>query len=465
MHDYEIIVIGSGPGGKTAAIQAAKLGRKVAIIDGQAQIGGACVHTGTLPSKTLRETVMNLTGYRERGFYGQSYRARSTIRAEDLLQRMSMTLQNEVDVLEDQLLRNNVQIIQGFAHFIDDHHISVAQSNGEHIKLSAARFIIAVGTRPYRPEHIPFNGSTVIDSDEVTRIQRVPKTLTIIGAGVIGIEYATIFQTLDVDVTIVEQRESMLDFMDKEVLMHFQNDITNAGLCLQFGQAVENVELRDDGRAVVSLASGRRIASELVLFAAGRQGNTTKLALENIALDADKRGRITVNDFFQTQKPHIYAVGDVIGFPALASTALEQGRIAALHAFGEPSHKSPEFFPYGIYSVPAMSTVGMTEQEVIERKIPYEVGIAMLRETSRGKIMGLNSGMMKMLFSTKTRRLLGVHIVGEGATELIHIGQAVLSFKGTLDYFLENAFNYPTLAEAYKVAALHANNRILAAAH
>lgn len=463
MQKYDVVVIGSGPAGKTAAIQAAKLGRRVAIIDGMAEVGGVCVHTGTIPSKTMRETVLNLTGWRERGFYGRSYRVKQDITAEDLMQRLNMTLKREVDILEDQLLRNNVEIICGQGKFIDAHCIEVDAT--ETIKLRAERFIITVGTRTYRPDYVPFNGSSVIDSDEVTHMKKLPRSLTVIGAGVVGVEYATIFKTLDINVTLIEPRETMLDFVDKEILMHFRHDIVDAGLRLQFGQPVSKIETKKDGTCVVWLESGRAFPSDMVLFAAGRVGATDKLGLDQLGIEIDHRGRLKVNEHFQTTVPHIYAAGDVIGFPSLASTSLEQGRLATLHALGEPVHKSPKFFPYGIYAVPEMSTVGMSEEEVIERKIPYEVGIMPLRETSRGKVMGLESGMIKTIFSTKTRRLLGVHIVGEGATELIHIGQAVLTLKGTLDYFLENAFNYPTLAEAYKVAALYAHNRIVALNH
>ncbi|CAJ2377435.1 MAG: putative soluble pyridine nucleotide transhydrogenase [Arenicellales bacterium IbO2] len=464
MQKYDLVVIGSGPAGKTAAIQAAKLERKVAIVDGMAEVGGVCVHTGTIPSKTLRETVLNLTGWRERGFYGRSYRVKQDITAEDLMQRLHMTLHREVDILEDQLVRNNVEILCGHGRFTGEKELEVKTPDGEILELTSERFVITVGTRTYRPDDVPFNGVNIVDSDEVTRMKKLPRSLTVIGAGVVGVEYATIFKVLDINVTLIEPRESMLDFVDKETLMHFRHDIMDAGLRMHFGQKVVKIESRDDESCVVHLESGRAFASDMVLFAAGRVGATDKLGLEHCGLKSDHRGRLKVNERFQTASPHIYAAGDVIGFPSLASTSLEQGRIAALHALDEPVHKPPKFFPYGIYAVPEMSTVGMTEEEVIARKIPYEVGVTPLRETSRGKVMGLDSGMLKTIFSTKTRRLLGVHIVGEGATELIHIGQAVLTLKGTLDYFLENAFNYPTLAEAYKVAALYAHNRMAALA-
>lgn len=462
MQKFDLIIIGSGPAGKTAAIQGAKLGKSVAIIDGMPQVGGVCVHTGTIPSKTLRETVLNLTGWRERGFYGRSYRAKADIQAGDLMQRLNMTLQSEVDILEDHLVRNGVIIFQGLGKFLSDTEVEVRTLLGDTSTITSDRIIIAVGTKTFRPDYVPFDGKAVIDSDEVTRMQTLPRSMTVIGAGVVGVEYATIFSTLDINVTLVEPRDTMLDFIDNEVLMHFRHDIVDQGLRLQFGQKVSKIERRKSGTCVVHLESNRAIASDMVLFAAGRVGATDSLGLDKIGIEVDHRKRLSVNENFQTNIPSIYAVGDVIGFPSLASTSLEQGRASALHALGCEVHQLPEFFPYGIYAVPEMSSVGMTEEEVIKRKISYEVGIVPLPETSRGKVMGLQSGLMKLIFSTKSRRLLGAHIVGEGATELIHIGQAVLTLKGTLDYFLENAFNYPTLAEAYKVASLHAHNRMAA---
>ncbi|MGI9316520.1 MAG: FAD-dependent oxidoreductase, partial [bacterium] len=346
--------------------------------------------------------------------------------------------------------------------FLSETEVEVKTLLGDTSVITADRIIVAVGTKTFRPDYVPFDGKTVIDSDEVTRMRKLPRSMTVIGAGVVGVEYATIFSTLDINVTLVEPRDTMLDFIDNEVLMHFRHDIVDQGLRLQFGQKVSKIEQRKSGTCVVHLESNRAIASDMILFAAGRVGATDNLGLDKIGVEVDHRKRLAVNENFQTTVPNVYAVGDVIGFPSLASTSLEQGRAAALHALGCEVHQLPEFFPYGIYAVPEMSSVGMTEEEVIKRKISYEVGIVPLPETSRGKVMGLQSGLMKLIFSTKSRRLLGAHIVGEGATELIHIGQAVLTLKGTLDYFLENAFNYPTLAEAYKVASLHAHNRMAA---
>jgi NAD(P) transhydrogenase len=457
---YDFIVIGSGPAGRRAAIQAAKLGRSVLVVEKGRRVGGVSVHTGTIPSKTLRETVLNLSGWRERGFYGRAYRAKKDIAAKDLMVRLHMTLDHEVDVLEHQFARNSVQTITGTARFLDPHRIEVTSELGDIRVFEGERILIAVGTRPHRPPGVPFNGTNIFDSDEIVEIPRLPRSLTVIGAGVIGVEYATIFSALDVAVALVEARPGMLEFIDHELIEDFTHQLRDRGVTLRFGAKVERIELENDWPVTI-LEGGRRVRSEMVLFTAGRVGATDSLNLNACGLTADDRGRLKVDaQSFQTAVPHIFAAGDVIGFPSLASTSLEQGRIAACHAFGAPAPHAPEFFPYGIYSVPEISTVGMTEHEIRDRGIPYECGIARFRETSRGHIMGLNAGMMKLIFSIKTRRLLGVHIVGEGATELVHIGQAVLNLKGTLDYFIENTFNYPTLAEAYKIAALDAWNRI-----
>jgi len=458
---YELIVIGSGPAGRRAAIQAAKLGKSVLVVENRYRVGGVSVHTGTIPSKTLRETVLNLTGWRERGFYGRAYRVKKDIGGHDLNARLQMTLEHEIDVLEHQFARNGVGTIEGAAQFRGPNEIMVTGPKGNVSLFEAERVLIAVGTIPYRPSNIPFNDSTIIDSDAIITEPRVPRSLTVIGAGVIGIEYATIFSALDVPVTLIEPRETFLDFIDREIIDNFVHQLRDRGMAIRLGTKVDRVETDGQGWPISILEDGRRIRSEMLLFAAGRIGATAPLGLENAGLEADSRGRIKVDAATQqTSVPHIYAAGDVIGFPSLASTSMEQGRIAACHAFGAPLPPAPAYFPYGIYAVPEISTVGLSEQEVRERGIPYECGVARFRETSRGHIMGLEAGMMKMIFALEDRRLLGVHIIGEGATELIHIGQAVLNLGGTIDYFVENTFNYPTLAEAYKIAALDAWNRM-----
>jgi NAD(P) transhydrogenase len=460
MNAYDFVVIGSGPAGRRAAIQVAKLGRSVLVIEKGRRVGGVSVHTGTIPSKTLRETVLNLTGWRERGFYGRAYRVKPDLEARDLNSRLLMTLNHEVDVLEHQFARNGVKTMAGAARFVDPHHVEVTTPQGVSHVVEGARFLIAVGTRPFRPGDIPFNGVNVLDSDELIGIGRLPRSLAVLGAGVIGVEYATIFSALDVNVTLIEPRPTFLDFIDRELIEDFTHQLRDRGMTIRLGSKVRSIDFVN-GNPVTTLENGRQVRAEMLLFAGGRMGATDALGLETCGLAADSRGRLKVNTHtFQTDAPHIYAGGDVIGFPSLASTSMEQGRMAACHAFDIQMPPAPEHFPYGIYAVPEISTVGMNEHEVQQRGIHYECGVARFRETSRGHIMGLDQGMLKMIFSLKTRRLLGVHIVGEGATELVHIGQAVINLKGTLDYFIENTFNYPTLAEAYKIAALDAWNRM-----
>jgi NAD(P) transhydrogenase len=461
MNQYDLVVVGSGPAGRRAAIQAAKLSKKVLVIEQGKRVGGVSVHTGTIPSKTLRETALNLTGWRERGFYGRAYRVKEEISAEDLRRRLLITLDHEVEVLEHQFARNRVQHIRGKASFVDPQTMQILKEDGEIIQVSATSILLAVGTKPFRPDYIPFDGKTVLDSDELLEIQDLPRSMAVIGAGVIGIEYATIFSALDTQVTLIDPKSTMLDFIDKEIVEDFTYQLRDRNMKLHLGQKAEKVERLPDGKCSIKLDSGRVIICEMVLFAAGRMGATDSLNLEAAGLQADNRGRLSVNpETFQTSVPNIYAAGDVVGFPSLASTSMEQGRIAARVAVGAIAKEPPKFFPYGIYAVPEISTCGLTEEEVKERGIPYECGIARFRETSRGHIMGLDSGLLKLIFSLKTRRLLGVHIVGEGATELVHIGQAVLNLKGTVEYFVENTFNYPTLAEAYKIAGLDAGNRM-----
>lgn len=457
--DYDFIVIGSGPAGQKAAIQAAKLGKKVAIIDRQAAVGGVCLHTGTIPSKTLREAVIYLSGYGQRGLYGQAYRLKADLTMDDLKQQLSNTIRREVEVLKHQLTRNNVQVLNGSAEFVDAHSIRVVAPHGEINVLRAGKFLISTGTHPVRPEGIPFDGKQIIDSDDILRLEQLPRSLTVIGAGVIGIEYAAIFSAMDIEVTLVDGRQQMLGFMDKEIVEELVHLLRERGMVLRLGENVESVA-KENGQVITTLDTGKRIRSDVVLFAAGRAGSTNALKPDAAGVEQNDRHLIKVNEYYQTSQPHIYAAGDIIGFPSLASTSMEQGWQAACHAFGCHVSNSLENFPFGIYAVPEMSMVGMTEQQLLETGIPYETGIARLRETARGQIMGLEQGLLKLLISLEDRKLLGVHILGEGATELIHIGQAVHVLGGTLDYFLQNIFNYPTLAEAYKVAALDAWNRM-----
>ena len=456
---FDLLVIGSGPGGKRAAIQAAKLGKNVAIIEGRGIIGGVTVHTGTIPSKTLREAVLYLTGWTQRGLYGHSYRLKQHLTIEDLMQRLEITIRNEVTVIEHQLARNGVNVIKGWASFVDANTVEVATPDDELLQLSAEHIVIAVGTAPLRPKSIPFDDETIIDSDGILKLKKIPRSLTIVGAGVIGVEYASIFSAMDVHVNIVDGRPNMLEFLDKEIVDELAHGLRHRGVTLRLGEIVAAVK-KVDGEVEVRLESGKVIKSNLVMYAAGRTGCTDGLKLENAGLAADNRGRIKVDEHFATEVPGIYAVGDVIGFPSLASTSMEQGRVAACHAFGRPATAVPNHFPFGIYSIPEISMVGTTEQELTAANIPYEVGIARFRETARGQILRLEDGLLKLLFGLKDRKLLGVHIIGEAGTELVHIGQAALVLGGTLEYFVNTVFNYPTLSETYKIAALDAYNKM-----
>ena len=460
MSHYDLVIIGSGPAGRTAAIQAGKLKRKVLVVDRKDRLGGVSIHTGTIPSKTLRETVLNLSGWRERSFYGRSYRVKDEIGASDLRDRLEKTLDYEVDVLEHQFNRNHVETLHGVARFLSKTEIEVTTDTGEIVQVTSKKFLIATGTKTYRPDNVPFNGTNILDSDEFLEMSQIPRSLIVVGAGVIGVEYATMFSALDVKVTLIEPRKTFLDFIDRTLIQEFTHEIRENGVDLRLGSAVANIEDKGD-HVQLELENGRQVQAEMLLFAAGRIGATEKLGMEAVGLELDHRGRFSVDrKTYQTDVPNIYAAGDVIGHPSLASTSLQQGRVAACHALNTPSLPESPWFPYGIYSVPEISTCGMSEEDIQKRNIPYEVGVARFRETSRGNIMGLEHGMLKMLFSLKTRRVLGVQIVGEGATELIHIAQAVLNLKGTVDYFVQNTFNYPTLAEAYKIAGLDAFNRM-----
>jgi NAD(P) transhydrogenase len=462
MLNFDFIVIGSGPAGQRAAIQAAKLGKSVALIENRSVVGGVTVHTGTIPSKTLREAVLYLTGWTQRGLYGQSYRLKQNLTIDDLMQRLQITIRNEVGVIESQLARNGVTVIHGIAAFHDPHTIHVTGHDGEISELSAEKFVIATGTMPSRPADIPFDDGYIIDSDGILNLKKIPRTMAIVGAGVIGVEYAAMFSALDVKVTLIDGRPQMLDFLDREVVDELMHSLRARQVTLRLGEKVATMRHTADEDVEMIMASGKRVVADIVMFAAGRQGATDALKLENAGLTADDRGRIKVDYCYTTAVPHIYAAGDVIGFPSLASTSMEQGRLAACHAWDKTSACVPEHFPFGIYSIPEISMVGATEQQLTQNNIPYEVGVARFRETARGQILRLEEGMLKIICGLEDRRVLGVHIFGESATELIHIGQAVISLNGTLDYLVEAVFNYPTLAETYKIAALDCWNKMRA---
>jgi NAD(P) transhydrogenase len=455
-----MLVIGSGPAGQRAAIQAAKLGKRVGIVERKAVIGGVCINTGTIPSKTLREAVLHLSGYRERAVYGVSYMVKQDITIDDLLFRADHVMRREIDVTRHQLLRNRVELIFGEASFADDHtlRINLADGRGQR-ELSAEYIVIATGTAATRDPHIPFDGERILTADDLLILDEIPRTMVVVGAGVIGTEYSTIFSALGVRVTLVDMRRDLLPFVDREIVDSLAYQMRQNRVTLRLGEEVSGIQ-PVNGRVRINLASGKQITADKALYCIGRTGATQALNLQAAGLSADERGRLRVNEHYQTEAPHIYAAGDVIGFPSLAATSMEQGRLAACHAFGIPATSFPELFPFGIYTIPELSMVGRTEEELTDAGIPYEVGKAAYREIARGQIIGDSTGFLKLIFHLETRQLLGVHIIGEGASELVHIGQAVMTFGGGIDYFLNTVFNYPTLAECYKTAALDAMNRM-----
>jgi NAD(P) transhydrogenase len=459
VHDFDLLVIGSGPGGQKAAIAAAKLERRVAIVERPDMMGGVCLNTGTIPSKTLREAVLYLTGLDQREMYGQSYRVKDEITIADLAARTQHVVGRETEVVRSQLSRNRITILTGTARFTSANVLEIDDGDGRLRQVSADNIVIATGTRPARPDAVDFDDRTVIDSDGIIHLQRVPRSMVVAGAGVIGIEYASMFAALGTKVTVVEQRDRMLEFCDLEVVEALKYHLRDLAVTFRFGETVSAVEARPDG-AIASLASGKRIPAETVMYSAGRQGMTDGLGLPAAGLTADGRGRIAVDEFFRTAVPHIYAVGDVIGFPALAATSMEQGRLAAHHACGEPVHTAHMLQPIGIYSLPEISFIGKTEDQLTRDCVPFEVGVSRYRELARGQIIGDSYGVLKLLVSPEDRKLLGVHVFGTGATELVHIGQAVMGCGGTVDYLVDAVFNYPTLAESYKVAALDATNKM-----
>lgn len=463
-YDYDMLVIGSGPAGKSAAIQSAKLGKTVAVVERSEVIGGAMLNTGTIPSKTLREAAMYLTGYREREVYGESFTVKQSISIEDLLVRTSHVMDNEVDVTRHQMLRNGVELITAEASFVDPHTLKLTEPEGGGVReVRAAKVLIAVGTTATRSDQVPVDGSRIFLSDYILELDRLPRSLSIVGAGVIGVEYASIFATLGIRVTLIDQKTTMLPFIDSEIMASLTYHLRSSRVTLRLGEKVGAIEPFDDDRGEhvrIELESGKRIVSEKALYCIGRTGSTVTLNLAAAGLRADERGRIAVDPNYGTGVPHIFAAGDVIGFPSLASTSSEQGRVAACNAFGVESSSVPQLFPFGIYTIPEISMVGNNEEELTRAEVPYEVGKAQYKEIARGQILGDQTGMLKLIFHMETRKLLGVHIIGEGATELVHIGQAVLAHGGTVDYFVDTVFNYPTLAEAYKTAAFDWINRV-----
>ena len=462
MQEYDLVVIGSGPGGQRAAIAAAKLGKSVAVIERGKMLGGVCVNTGTIPSKTLREAVVYLTGMSQRELYGASYRVKDKITPADLLARTQHVISKEIEVVRSQLMRNRVELYTGHGRFVDEHTVAVEDSNrAERITVRGRYFVLATGTKPARPVGVEFDEQRVLDSDGILDLKAIPTSMVVVGAGVIGIEYASMFAALGTKVTVVEKRDNMLDVCDPEIIEAWRFHLRDLAVTFRFGEEVTAVDVGSAG-TVTTLASGKQIPAETVMYSAGRQGQTDHLDLASAGLEADNRGRIFVDDNFASKVDHIYAVGDVIGFPALAATSMEQGRLAAYHAFGEPTKGMMDLQPIGIYSIPEVSYVGASEIDLTKNAVPYEVGVSRYRELARGQIAGDSYGMLKLLVSTDDLRLLGVHIFGTNATEMVHIGQAVMGCGGTVEYLVNAVFNYPTFSEAYKVAALDVMNKLRA---
>jgi NAD(P) transhydrogenase len=459
--DLDLLVIGSGPSGQKAAIQAAKLGKRVAVVERRHRVGGVSIHTGTIPSKTLREAVLDELARRPLDVpdpLHPEYHERAAV--DFLRDRTARVVGAEAAVVREQFRRNGVGLLFGEGEFVDQHSVRVRDADTTHV-LSAHWLIIAVGTRPARPDDVDFDDRTIIDSDGLLRLEdRVPRSMTVVGAGVIGVEFASVFGALGTKVTVVDQRPRVLPFLDGEVGEALQYILRRHNVTFRLGERVVSVERQDGGGATTRLASGKNVTSETVLYATGRHGSTDQLGLDRAGLEPGNRGRIPVDDRYRTKVPHIFAVGDVAGPPGLAATAMEQGRLATLHAFEQPVQSLPDLIPTGIYAIPEVSMVGRTEEELTDDAIPYVAGIARWSEMARGLMTGDEDGILKLLVSMDDRRLLGVHVLGSGATDLVHIGQAVMGAGGTADFLVSAVFNYPTFAESYKIAALDALNRL-----
>jgi NAD(P) transhydrogenase len=458
MPQYDLVVIGSGPAGQRAAIQGAKSGKRVALVERREVIGGVCINTGTIPSKTMREAVLHLSGYNYQNIYGVSYRVKEKITMADLAFRVQHVIKTEVDVTQAQLSRNGVEVITGVASFKDANTVQVTSTRGSS-EIAAQTVVIATGTKPASSPKVPINGTTIINSDQILDMPSIPRTMIVVGGGVIGVEYTCMFATLGVRVTLIEKRPRLLEFADQEIVEALSYHLRDHRVTMRLNEEVSSVE--DGGSGVTAfLESKKKVPGDALLYAVGRQGAIDELNLQAAGLSADNRGRIAVNENYQTTQPNIYAVGDVIGFPSLASVSMEQGRIAVSHALGKPVSSNPNYFPFGIYTIPEISFIGKTEEQLTDEDVPYEVGVAYYREIARGQIRGDTTGRLKLIFHRDTLELLGVHIIGEGASELLHIGQAVLILKGKVDYFVDTVFNYPTLAECYKAAAFNGLNKL-----
>ena len=457
---YDLIVIGSGPAGQKGAINAAKLGKRVAVLEGGGMVGGASVHSGTIPSKTLRHAILYLTGFNERAFYGRDFRPREHVTTDDIASRVQMIVRRETQLVRAQFNRNRIATFEGIARFVDPHTVEMT-SRGETTTLRGDYVLIACGSRPAQSRSIPLDGHRMVDTDQLPALADLPREIIIVGGGIIGLEYVSMFAALEVRVTLIEQRPQILDFVDREIVEALSYHLRELEVVFRLGEKVVAVESQENrNRVTARLESGKAVHADALLYAVGRQGNTDCLDLGAAGLEADERGRLKVNDSFQTAVPHIYAAGDVIGFPALAATSMEQGRLATAHMFGASFKHDAWLLPYGIYTIPEIAMVGQTEELLTANKKAYETGVARYEELAKAQMLGDETGMLKLLFDPETLKLLGVHAIGQRATEIIHIGQAAMAFGGTIQYFRDAVFNYPTLAEAYKVAALNGLNKL-----
>ena len=460
VNEFDLVVIGSGPAGQKGAICAAKMRKKVAIVDRKKSVGGVCVHTGTIPSKTLREAVLYLSGFRQRTFYGRGYVLKDRIAMSDLVFRAQAVMAREVEVIKAQLRRNYVTLLEGDARFLDPHTLEVKSEEGSQL-IRGHHVLIACGTRPAHSDEIPMDGHRIFDSDQVHCLEEVPRDLIVVGAGIIGLEYASMFAALGVKVTLLDQRPVLLDFVDREIVESLCFQLRQLGTVFRLGEQVVSVGFdKERDRVFAKLTSGKNVHGQGLLYTIGRQANGDLLNLEAAGLSAGGRGKLSVNEHFQTSVPHIYAAGDVIGFPALASTSMEQGRLASCHMFGKPGKMPPNLIPYGIYTIPEISMVGHTEEQLTHENINYEVGLARYAELAKGQMLGDDQGLLKLVFDPDSLKLLGVHAIGDRAAEIVHIGQVVLTLGASIEYFRDAVFNYPTLAEAYKVAALDGLNKL-----
>lgn len=456
----DVVVIGSGPAGQKSAIQSAKLGKKVVVIEQELDPGGNCLYNGTIPSKSLREAIIDLTGFYDRNFHGTEYKMEDVNISDLINNRLGHVIEEQRNMVWRQFKKNGIQVILGSARFENPHTIIVLNTENKiSYQIESETFIIATGSKPRNPTNIPFDKDVILDSTRLLRIEKVPKTMLVLGGGIIGSEYASFFAALGTEVSIIDKRDHLLPLLDAEIGVLLQTALTDLGL--QFLGNTEPEQIyRENDRAYVKCKDGRVLDADVLLFALGRQANVDGLHIENAGVKLSSQGYVVVNALFQTMTPHIYAVGDVIGGPSLASTSMEQGRLAARHASGAQTHHFPTFYPIGIYTIPEISSCGYTEEDLKELGYRYEVGRAYYYEIARSHIAGSNVGMFKILFHAETLEILGVHVIGRGATEVIHIGQVAISFNAKIDYFIDQVFNYPTYAEGYRVAALNGVNKI-----